>query len=992
MQPTKRTVIAVFTLVMMLCGQLPPLASLAAGQTTAGAPRSAASVDPGTEHYIIFMIDCSESMHQLPEPHTILAAVTQTLQVAILSDRQVKIAVILFNGNGVKILGDENDMPTSALKSLHTRLLNEWQKPNGGTPQDEAMQHCVRMVKALPTAARITVVNAGDGRPSSGRLRPDDFSGIQEEMDRQLKAIQSLPYPPGIIQELVEKRHLAWKDPTTEEFRKLYDLQIKAEFDACLEHAAVLKGRKVRFVSLDFAGQLQELRQIHDAAGGAADDYAVVRPANTVVKRIHDLGLTQLDGIIVPPPVHIPADTGSFQRQFVHPLDFVGEAALVTLVFHTPIPRFQEQAELQIEANGVTYVFDVQNHDANTSLIFDAAGNVVGGTFALPNVTEGTELCIRFQSPTLSLHAPEMTIYTHLRVSENLLIEARPEHRGPDDSPPYAVPIQHGVQWNVGLRFRDDPKFLPLTGVELVWRRETDGSEIRLDTEPNTGSPGAFRSASPVQFPPGFYDLEVHFLLESGAQLRLKLRRHVQAQQGDEHVTIQYDDSSRSDDHLDLPQIGDAVREGTATFTLRTAHIDYPVPLEVRVVGLADAQGTTPQETWIQPTQKRIQAFPGRAHQVTLRWRLPEQIEQALLDGPFTGELQVRRLDNDAILDVRPFDPALVSAVHNISDITFVLKRPYLLASSPRAFGDAIEEKDGDPQLPLPVEIGVPFERIVTVVVESQSTLPREITSTLQTPFRDASGVNVRGIEMTLADGCEATQTAEPHGKVTFTYRLLVEDVEDLRSGIAELSFFSPGVHGVRFPVSVDIREPLLGSRVRTTLVAIALLMLPFIVVAVVAMFKAKPNCTEQAFAWSARKGPRQLQAERAAKGQVRVTAKAPLTIQRQDDKHARPFNGSVRLSSDDASPDNPLLIAEELRNGDRTVFAVTDILSDAEGEPELHGHVVEGGPSDRQLEVSKKTAFRRTLAASGLAALAMFLFHSPVLAATQWVFDFLPF
>ena len=66
--------------------------------------------------------------------------------------------------------------------------------------------------------------------------------------------------------------------------------------------------------------------------------------------------------------------------------------------------------------------------------------------------------------------------------------------------------------------------------------------------------------------------------------------------------------------------------------------------------------------------------------------------------------------------------------------------------------------------------------------------------------------------------------------------------------------------------------------------------------------------------------------------------------------------------------------------------------MCDAEGEPELHGHVVEGGPSDRQLEVSKKTAFRRTLAASGLAALAMFLFHSPVLAATQWVFDFLPF
>jgi hypothetical protein len=163
------------------------------------------------------------------------------------------------------------------------------------------------------------------------------------------------------------------------------------------------------------------------------------------------------------------------------------------------------------------------------------------------------------------------------------------------------------------------------------------------------------------------------------------------------------------------------------------------------------------------------------------------------------------------------------------------------------------------------------------------------------------------------------------------------------------------------------------------------------IIAALIATSKAKPNCTEQPFAWSTRKGPQQLRTERAAKGQVRITANTPLTMQRQDEKHARPLNGSVRLSSDDASPDNPLLIAEELPNGQRTVFAITDILSDDKGEPELHGHVVDGGTSDQQLEASKKTAMRRALTAGGLAALGLFLFHGPVLSAAQWVFDLLP-
>lgn len=957
-----------------------------------GRASAAAATPAGLEEVLIFLIDRSGSMRLLPEPDTTQAAVTEAIHVANLSGRPVKMAVILFNGNGVKILGDEKDLPTAALRALHKRVLNEWESPAGGTPLDAALQHCVRMVKELPASARVTVVNVGDGQPDSDCLRPDDFAEIREEMDRQIKALQSQAFPPRIIQELLEQRQRAWKSPATEEFKKLHDLQVKAEFQACLRHAAMLKGRKVRFVSLDFVGQLEALRKIHDAAGGVDADYATVKPANTVVKHIHGLGLTQLEGIVVPAPVQVAADANAFELKRSHPLDSVGDGAIVTIVFHQPIPRFSEQVELSADIGGATVTFDVRNNDPNVILSFDAAGNVVAATLVLPSLPANRDLKIRYRSPAMSLPVPEMTIFTHLRVAPTLRIEARPLHRGPEERAPFSVSIARAVEWTMGLRFQDDPKFLPLRGVEPVWRRRTDGGEIRVDMQPDPGTPGAFRSATPLQFPPGSYDLQVNLILESGAQIRLKVPLHVQAQQGDEHVTIQYDNTSQSDDHLELGEIGDEFREGTATLMLRTAGIDGPTQLELRIVGLADQQGNSPQEAWIQPAQKQLQAFPGRVQKAILRWKLPDQIEDGLVDGRYTGQLQIRRVDTDQVLDARPFDPALNVGTHSIADVSFLLRRPHLVARAPRAWRDRLQaDANGHLTLPLNVDVGVPFECAVKFHLLNQSSLTRDVTSLLQTPFRDEKGRNIRGITMTLAEECGATQAAPAHGTVTFAYRLLVEDTEDLRNGTARLSFSSPGVHGVQFPVDVRIRQPLLGTWIRRCLYLLALLLLPLLILALRALAKANPYRAERALVCTSRKPSALFQLEKAAKDTVRINASGPISIRRQDEPHDRPVSGTLRLSAGDASPSNPLLIAEQRPDGQRTIIAVTEILFDEEGEPELQGYVVEGGRFEHRAVSAKRWACRHALAASLLMAGGLFLFHRPVLAAAQWVCDFLP-
>ena len=99
-----------------------------------------------------------------------------------------------------------------------------------------------------------------------------------------------------------------------------------------------------------------------------------------------------------------------------------------------------------------------------------------------------------------------------------------------------------------------------------------------------------------------------------------------------------------------------------------------------------------------------------------------------------------------------------------------------------------------------------------------------------------------------------------------------------------------------------------------------------------------------------------------------------------------------MRIEPADASPGDPLLIAEDRPDGERTVVAFTDILTDEEGQPELHGYVVDGGRFDSLASSFKSRIIRRTLAAAALVLGAIFLFKPPFLAAAQWACDFLPF
>jgi len=955
-------------------------------RTFGGSPSVAlADNDDKAAEYIIILYDGSQSMGMLPEPDTAQAFITELIHVASISRRPVKIAVILFNGNGVKVLGDDKNMPTAALASLHKKVLQEWQEPFGPTPQDGALQECVRMVQAVPSEANVTVINFGDGHPESGRLRPDDFEEVREMIDRRIESIRKLAYPPRTTQQLIDRFLAAVKTPGTEEWKEVYEkVQRKAEFELCKRHAAVLKGAKVRFISVDFAGGIEPLREIHQSAGGLDADYLIVQPANTVIKRLHDLRVTQLDGIVVPRPVHLPADQSTFQKAYEHLLDKVGEAALVTVVFHRSIEDFADHCELSIDAGGATYTFDTQNSDPNAILSFDSAGKVATATLVLPSMPTDGRVTIRFRSPGSSMHPPEMTIYTHLRLSSDLEPVFRPEHVPPDQRPPFTLDPNRAVKWLAWIGVKDDPKPIPLGGIEPVWKNRSDGRTIRIELEEDQQTPGIFRSANKSRIPAGQFDLDVTYILDSGAQFRLKIPMHLQSQRSDEYIAIEIDQSSRSSDHFAFGEVGGTVRECEVKALIRSMNLDYPVAFEFVVVGLADANGKPPQNQWVYLTRKQMTLQPGRAYPLTLKLRLPDLIEDALEDGQYTARLQCRRVDLDAVMDLRPLRDLTSTGARTVDEITLSLHRPTFSLRVPRGPKDQLEQRQDRLRLPLRVDFG-PFCRSVVICVGHDSNEPRDVELTVAGTFQDANGRDVPSdkVSLVLTEGSEATQEVEPGDEATF--RLLLDVREPLNCQTV-LRFSGAGLRTLEFPVVVEPRRKLLGATVRKASYGIGLMILPLAVLALVRRMRAAPYGAGNQCTLTPTRPFQDITVEAGRRNRARLFFKRLWNMRRERERREKPVRSPLPVSDSEIQPGNAMILTEQEADGMQ--IALRDYYVTDDATPEIHLDIIEAERFDREIARHGKSFRRRLLVAMTCGFLGYFFFTAPVIRAAQYIFD----
>ena len=966
---------------------------------------ASAPVKPAPLIVQIYLVDRSGSIGEFNPPETMQPALLHCVNLAELSQQPVSIAVIFFGAGGVHVVGDEHGMPTAAYATLRHELTTKWPKPEGETPMDAAFATALKMVHALPRDSQVTVVLMSDGEPSSGRLRPEDFPEIATEMKHRREAIikKYQGFPPEIVQHCVRDLEQAWATPCTEEFTQLYRKQIQAEFQRTLEHATALAKEKVRFVTVDFAGGIPALRDIHQTAGGTTEDLVLTKPS-AVIGKLHALGLTKLPRVVVPPPQSHDAQPNSFQSATDVILDPIASAAVITVEFRPAIVDFANNVSLVATVEGKELRFSPQSDDLQCQLAIDGKGNIATATLILDAIPKDGRVTIRFESPRGSLHVPASTVYTYLRLSEGTTIDFRPSFTPPEALPPYAVSSNHRAVWTCALRTKGDPKPYQLRGVEAVLCHTRTRTASRLEMKADPQSPGVFASEE-MALPMGCYDAELHLLFPSGAKFSVTLPRHIDSVIRDEAITLEVCQPGASLQnpagnligHIDFGPLGDKATSKTVIIVLRTLETDYPVTVAPSTL-IADAQGTSPHQPWITFDKPQVTLQPGRAEKLRAVLTLPKQIEEAIQDGPFEGKLSLVRPDLQQPIPLKRYTKICgVDENEPVERVTFTLARPNMTIMAYHACRNRIKlTSDHKITLPIHISIGQPFQRTVTIEVTHDSLLPRDVTALPAAIFTDADGREVPAVRLVPVTDMPLTQQIVPGESGRWVLHFAVDNDCPTDKVFGTLDLSAPGMNTQHVSVFVERRNPLLAATIRVACGILAALCAIVAIQAIVRRFRARDFRTGQTHILTPKRPLKGALAVAAARnGTIQLTSEETMKVSRHGEpkpKLCAPQR-PVSIDPSEVTPSRPLRL--ELCSPDgkpSQSFEITECLATDDGSPEVHLEVASGEGADQQRAQHSRRVRSMLAVAAASGLLAMTIGYPIVITSAQWLFDFFTF
>ena len=960
---------------------------------------SAAEPDAGVhkQHVLLFLVDRSDSMNGFQPPETTQAVVLHGLDLAALSPEPPSVAVVFFGEGDVMVVGDENGMPTSAIGTLRRRLLADWPDLGGATPMDEAFQTAVRIVHDLPQDTEVSIVLMTDGRPDSGRIRPDDFPEIQEIIEDRKKALSGKyqGFPPAIIQAKLAEYEQELADPETETFETIYIQQRELEFAKTLELASALKKRGVRFVTLAFR-QTLPLVGIHEAAGGLEDDLVETSP-NQIIPKLHALRLLALPRIVALPVQEFDADPQAFERTIRVPPETIGEAILVTVEFQPAIEDFEKRCVLEAVVDGTTYAFTASADQPEAVTATDAAANVATATLTLDRLPTSGSITLRWRSPDAAMHAPACTVHTFLRVRSDLQAIFRPKFTPDDVRAPYQVSPSHRADWTTALKLAGEAKSYPLQAAETVLHEKRTGEATRLPLSADPQSPGEFLSA-PTSIAAGSYDVELLLQLESGTTIRLLLREHIESALLNEAVSVEIRQPAEGVDfasvdrrYIGFGPLGDTLRQRTVEFTLRSVEIDYPLTVRLETI-LADPQGNVPQVEWLRFNRSKLTLHPGRAETVRITATIPDEIERSIVDGLFEGRLSVLREATGEPFPLRRFAP--LSGVLDdepVDPITLEVKRPQFAASLPYAFKQWIVARpDGRLEATVRVSIGHPFRRIVTVRVRHTSEEQRTVTVLPSGLIVDREGKQVPTVRLTPLETTELTQDLPPDTTGTWAFLFEMDDDCTAHAAVASFDVTAPGVVAQHIDVRITRRRPLLAGAVRLAFWLLVVLFGLLLLRGLARYLRARRYRTGF---------ERDLTPQRPLTGVMyleetgrgcRLVLNRSARLQLPGQVRPRPIPAERPVAlPDEIDPDTPVVL-QPGDGPDEPVFEIDRPFLSPGDEPELRVVVKDGGRFDQQLWSSQRTIVRCLFATAVCAGLALSLHRPGVLTSVQWVYDVL--
>jgi hypothetical protein len=953
-----------------------PNALAAPTSTTAGSNPAGPAND-----VVIYLVDRSGSVGMLEVPDTVEAAIVHQVQVAQLARTPAKFLVVVYSGQGVTVIGDKEGQPTLAYETFLERLHAEFPRPNGTTPLVEALTAALKVIKALSPGQRVTVIHCGDGQPC-GPFDPDRYPSVAKFIaDRTAAATRDVR--PEDQQAKVDELHRQWADPESPDGKLLHALWLKEEFAECKRVAAGCRDRNVRFVSIDFNG-LSTLKELHEAAGGAPDDYLLVKPASRLIDVLHERGLTRYDGVLVSKPIEVK-ESDSERNVVGIRLNKFANSALVTAVFREPVPQFTDHLRAGFKVDGRVTELSADGGDPSARLSYDNAGRVATASLLLPTMPSNHAVAFACRRRDQS-KLPPLTIYIHERLKTSLQVVLRPLNSKPNDTPPFVVSPDQPVIWQSYLEDAETGAPLPLAAIDVVLRETRQQTAQRLDLVKDADTDGLFKSPAAMQLAQGQYDAEVSISVGRSEPLLLRLPEHIKSQLGDEHVTLEIDpETSASITAIDAGELGDAVVEAVVKCRLRAGGATYPLPVQLSVVELVDAAGTPLPGEIVKLSQTELALQPGQPSTfVQIRFKLPEHLGHTP-DGPVVGRLAITRTDTKRPLRVEPYGDSDGDTAQN--EIRFYLRRPIIKLSAQRAWRNELISHKANASWPVHVRIWRPMRRGMELCVSHTSQIDRDVSVVLSGPFRTAEGRTYPNLKLMPRAGGQSSQIISAGGSACWKFDLAIPaDLPD-KSVSTTLQVFGPGLRSSTIPVVIDSRRPLLGPALQRVFTALASVL-------------SASGLVRFVRAWRLRKYRRgapvdiragesfdflTVRAGRPGEAVLEFDA-AGVTRRYRDDSNGLPVNSRETLTPVDVSDANPLLFSVE-KEGSPLTIAIERIETDPTG-PVLQARIDDPGTYD-DLRTRNGRKLRRAICAATIsAAAATYIYHESVVSLLQWCSD----
>jgi len=766
-------------------------------------PTRADEIDP--PEYFLYLIDRSGSMRDLPD-NTLRSMLIHSSKVAKLAKGKVHFGVITFAGQKIQVYGDPNqkafgqiEMPTTAHDQLLNRVLSDWQEPSGATPMDIALEYVIAMLNEIEPNSKVTVVYCGDGMPYSGWVRAEDFPEVADYLRSRVEGVSQQNYPPQILEEMRQTLLASLQNPESEEAQRVLNLQAKAEMVRCQQYVADLVKAGVRFVTFAFE-DIPELREIHTSANADPQDYIVLKPASSVVEQLHNLGLTDFNGVAKLVPNQVDAKSDVYEETIQITTPAIGDRLVVTVLI-TPYNDFATHSKLVFEYDGQRFELDPNdNSDPNIAIGYDESGKLASVTLTLDEVPQDERLMIHYDSPNVSKPLPEMTIISHLRLADDLVVDFRPTIYSAKSRP---VTISPNLKkpYVAGLYRGDERLPYPLNGMQAI--AQGHDSEQTIDFVPDSSTVGQFVTDGDLQFTVGKKDVIFFMELPDGTSFSLTLPGFIDCRNSNEYLTIEYlSDPQR--EFIFFPELGDETVDFKHDFKIRPSkELQYSVPISLSVQGLVDSQGNTLPSDIIKISRPTFNT-QSSGTQISLLVKIPEGLV-GVANGRISGQLHVVRADLNMPIEVRNF--SFANTMEDPTRIEFSLNQPQFQVIAPRkVFGLGYDELDSKGGIDIYVDMWVPMRRKLQLEVRTTSAMPRECALVVEDDMKDANGKPYNFIKLSNANELVANRIS-PRSTATWPMNLVIPEHPGTTTLTTNLILTGKGVAPKRIPVRVHFRD-----------------------------------------------------------------------------------------------------------------------------------------------------------------------------------------